>query len=135
MRACLSELLPGTEPVFFPIAREMISWLGEHLGDAVLISLDHDLPISRQEGRTVDCGSGREVADFLASMAPTCPVIVHSSNGNCAPGMYFVLKGAGWPCTRVYPSDDTSWITHDWAGQIERYLAAGWIRITREGRE
>jgi len=93
----------------------MITWLGDHIGDVALMSLDHDLPIRRDAGRSIDCGTGREVADFLASMPPTCPVIVHSSNNQCAPGMYFGLKHAGWTCTRIYPGDDTSWVAHDWA--------------------
>src|SRR5258708_32047364 len=80
MRMCMAEALPGVEVVFFENAQEMIVWLGEHLGNVVLISLDHDLPLRNDESKTIDCGTGRQVADYLASLLPTCPVIVHSSN-------------------------------------------------------
>ena len=76
MRACLDELLPGAAAAFFEDAMQMIAWLGRHLGDVVLISLDHDLPLRADRGRTVDCGTGRQVADYLASVPPICPVIV-----------------------------------------------------------
>jgi hypothetical protein len=127
MRACLEEVLPGAGIVVFEVAAEMIAWLGAHLGEVVLISLDHDLPLRDDDGRTVDCGSGREVADFLAPLAPTCPVIVHSSNQYCAPGMYFALKEAGWPVSRVCPMDDLEWVKRDWAARVTRYVLEGWI--------
>jgi len=127
MRACLEEVLPGARNVFFEVAGEMIEWLGAHLGEVALISLDHDLPLRDGEGRRVDCGSGREVADFLASMPPTCPVIVHSSNNYCAPGMYFALKEGGWPVSRVCPMDDLAWVRRDWAARVMRYVREGWL--------
>jgi len=71
MRACVTETLPGIEVVVFDDAREMIGWLGRNLGDVVLTSLDHDLPLRGHEGKTIDCGTGREVADYLASVPPT----------------------------------------------------------------
>ncbi len=102
MRACLTETLPGAEVVVFDDARKMIAWLGQNLGEVVLIALDHDLPLRNHEGKAIDCGTGRQVADYLASVPPTCPVIVHSSNNFFAPGMSFALKDAGWPVSRVY---------------------------------
>ena len=88
MRACLAEVLPGFEPVFFDDAGRMIAWLDDHLGEVVLVSLDHDLPITRSaDGGVVDCGDGRMVADYLATRTPTCPVIVHTSNHLAAPGV------------------------------------------------
>ena len=127
MRACLAEILPGIELIFFEHAQEMIAWLGEHLGQVVLLSLDHDLPLRDQGGEAIDCGTGRQVADFLASLPPTCPVIVHSSNNFFAPGMFFALKDTGWRCSRVYPSDDTAWIATSWADQVRQYVRDGWI--------
>jgi hypothetical protein len=127
MRACLAETLPGIGVVFFEDAQKMIAWLAEHLGEVVLISLDHDLPLRTQEGRTIDCGTGRQVADYLASVPPTCPVIVHSSNGHCAPGMVFALTDACWPCSCVYPCNDTAWVVGAWADQVRQYAQDGWI--------
>jgi hypothetical protein len=125
MRTSLDETLPGIEAVFFEDAQKMIAWLSERLGEIVLISLDHDLPLRDHEGMAIDCGTGRHVADYLASFPPTCPVIVHSSNNNCASGMFFALKDAGWPVSRVYPSDDTRWIADSWARQIRRLVGDG----------
>jgi DNA-binding NtrC family response regulator len=129
MRACLTETRPGVEVVVFEDAQEMIAWLGENLGEVVLISLDHDLPLRKNDAEAIDCGTGRQVADYLASVAPTCPVIVHSSNDNCATGMFFALTDAGWPCSRVYPCDDTAWIATAWAEQVRQYLRDGFIKI------
>ena len=64
MRACLPELLPGHAPAFFDNAGEMIAWLGDHMQEVVLISLDHDLPLRQERGgQAVDAGTGRAVAD------------------------------------------------------------------------
>lgn len=100
----------------------MIEWLCDRRGEVILIPLDHDLPIRQIEGQTIDSGTGRQVADYLATCDPTCPVIVHSSNNYFSPVMMFVLEDAGWPCRRVYPSDDLDWITSDWAEQARRLL-------------
>jgi hypothetical protein len=131
MRPCLAEALPGLEAVFFANAAEMIAWLGQHLGQVLLISLDHDLPLRDVEGQPIDCGTGRDVADYLASLPPTCPVIVHSSNDVCATGMFFAMKDADWPCSRVYPCDDTAWIGDAWAEQLRRYVRDGCITCSR----
>ena len=123
MRARLAELLPAYEPVFFDNAAEMVAWLDERLPEVVLISLDHDLPLRQvRDGREVDPGTGREVADFLASLPPTCPVIVHSSNDYFAPGMVCALSDGRWPCWRVYPFDEHCWVRQVWSRQIEHLL-------------
>jgi hypothetical protein len=127
MQICLAAVLPGVDVVVFEDAQEMIVWLGQNLAEVVLISLDHDLPFRDHEGRSIDCGTGRQVADYLASVPPTCPVIVHSSNNFFAPGMFFALKDAGWPVSRVYPCDDTAWVAGTWAEQVRQYICDGWI--------
>lgn len=129
MKAVLPEVLPGVESVFFEDAQPMIDWLLQHLAEVILISLDHDLPLWDLAGQSIDCGTGRQVADYLASMPPTCPVIVHSSNLTCASGMFFALKDAGWPCIRVYPCEDVSWVGGAWAEQLRRYVQEGWIKL------
>ena len=128
MTAVLRELVPTARTIFFEDARQTLSWLAEHLGETDLISLDHDLPIRRDgENRVIDCGTGRQVADYLATLPPTCPVIVHSSNVPCGDGMAAVLRAAGWPCRRVYPRDDLAWIDDQWAEAVRDYIRAGWI--------
>jgi hypothetical protein len=126
MRACLAEVLPQHEAVFFDNADEMIAWLKEHLPEVMLISLDHDLPLWQlRDGQQVDPGAGRMVADYLSTLEPTCPVIIHSSNENSAPGMMRVLHDAGWPHHRVYPCDDNQWIRNAWIGEIRCHLQPG----------
>src|SRR4051812_34305857 len=114
MRSCAEEFLPSLPLVFFDNAFEMVAWLEQHLHEVALISLDHDLPLRDGEGKSIDCGDGRMVADYLTQLAPTCPVIVHSSNNDCAVGMYFALERAGWPTKRVVPFDDLAWVERDW---------------------
>ena len=95
----------------------------------LLISLDHDLPLRRDaNGALIDCGNGRNVVDYLSSRDPTCPVIVHSSNAACADGMMFALTDGGWPCVRVYPRDDVSWVRDAWAEEIRSLITRGWLR-------
>lgn len=127
MQACLAKIIPSIQITFFENAHEMIAWLHNHLSEAVLISLDHDLPLRVDEGKTIDYGTGRQVADYLASMPPTCPVIVHSSNDVCAQGMYFELTHAGWHCRRIYPRDGEAWIPNAWAEQVRQFIADRWI--------
>lgn len=127
MTTVLREVLPAAPSIFFESAHEMLRWLAEHLHKAELISLDHDLPIRRDsENRLVDCGTGREVAEYLAKLPPTCPVIVHSSNATCADAMAAVLREGGWPCRRVHPRDDLAWVRHEWAEAVRDYVRDGW---------
>ena len=128
MRACLTEALPGCGSIFFDNAFEMMAWLKEHMGEVALISLDHDLPLTDAQGKLIDCGDGRMVADFLATLPPTCPVIVHSSNAWCAPGMYFALEGNGWPTARVVPYEDDRWVREAWKPLLVKWVAEGWIK-------
>jgi hypothetical protein len=119
MRACLSNSLPEFEQVYFESAPHMRDWLDAHLAEVVLISLDHDLPIDR------DCGTGRDIADYLAGLPPTCPVIVHTSNEYFAPEMMFALSDSGWPVRRVYPHDDHDWVAAGWLNAILEFIDAG----------
>lgn len=122
MRRLLAQMLPTADPIFFLNAREMINWLGEHLSEVALISLDHDLPLYEEDGRSIDCGTGRQVVDFLATTSATCPVVVHSSNLDCAAGMVFALRDTGWTCSRVHPRDDLAWIADEWMRCVAQHL-------------
>lgn len=131
MRSCLSTLLPQYECVVFDNAAEMIAWLDDHLHHVVLVSLDHDLPLHQiRSGQPADAGTGRMVANHLAALAPTCPVIVHTSNENFGPGMMRVLNDGGWTHCRIYPHGDCDWIGTAWRDSIQRYIDSGWIFAT-----
>ena len=126
MRPCLVRLLPQYEHAFFDNASEMIAWLPDHLHETVLISLDHDLPLRQvRNGQLVDAGTGRQVADYLATVPPVSPIIVHTSNEHFAPGMMWVLSDAGWYCRRIYPDAYHAWLGLAWSQEIRRMVASG----------
>jgi hypothetical protein len=121
MKACLAVALPGVSSIFFESALEMVAWLGTHQAEVILISLDFDLPIKRNEdGTLIDYGDGAIVADYLASVPPTCPIVIHSSNAVGAFRMDTTLRAAGWPTFRVYPADDLAWIDDSWIREIRK---------------
>ena len=66
------------------IAKQMIKELPLFLDHATIISLDHDL--YRHEQNDPEPGTGREVANYLATLKPICPIIIHSTNTDAAWG-------------------------------------------------
>ncbi len=123
MRRCLADRFYTFEPHLFDDARETICFLDEHLGDTLVISLDHDLELKPgPDGQLIDPGTGRAVADFLATREPTCPVILSTTNTLAASAMADQLRGAGWETYRVVPFDDLRWIETDWFFAIRRAL-------------
>ena len=108
---------------FFDSARHLIEWLEAHLTEVDLMSLDHDLHmLSGTDGRLVDPGDGRDVAAWLAVRKPTCPVIVHTSNGPAASAMRFTLESAGWHVSRVIPDADLAWVEAEWLPVLQTLL-------------
>ncbi len=82
---------------FFDSAPEAIRFLQDHLNETILICLDHDLEMTKgPDGTWVDAGTGREVADFLASRQPVCAVVIHTTNSAARVGMLTVLQDAGY---------------------------------------
>jgi hypothetical protein len=123
MTACLSNRLPGYHVVTFDNAPDMVDWLREHLGDASLMCLDHDLgPNRSRNGEVFDPGTGRDVADYLATRSPICPVLIHTTNSLAAPGMAMVLDDSRWLHSRVVPYNDLEWVTADWIGEVREAL-------------
>ena len=124
MRDALAESLPNSQAVFFEQASEMIRWLGDHLAEVVLVSLDHDLPLRQVDGELIDFGTGRQVVNRLIAKPCTCAVIVHSSNVAAATGMLMALRDADWLTAQVIPRDDLAWIRRDWIPTVTRLLAS-----------
>jgi hypothetical protein len=111
------------QAVYFDDAQQMIGYLKANLQNVHLISLDHDLAIEvNAEGKLVDFGTGREVADHLAQQSPCCPIIIHSSNATAAVGMQLILKDAGWRVYRAAPYGDLEWIPACWHRAIRKAL-------------
>jgi hypothetical protein len=124
MKSRLLACEPQYHVVTFDNARDMIAWLTEHLEEIVLICLDHDLGPNRvRDGKVFDPGTGRDVADYLATCRPTCPVLIHTTNSLAAPGMAMVLDDAGWKQSRVAPYNDLEWVRGAWIGEVSNVLS------------
>ena len=107
----------GIEIIDWADARKMIAELPAHLASADLISLDHDLaPI-----HDIEPGDGLDVAKYLATLPPACPVIIHTSNGIRGDAMAGELELAGWRHYLVAPLGD-DWIEADWHRVVKRAL-------------
>jgi hypothetical protein len=109
----------GVELVSWPDANVMLMEMGPLLPTASLISLDHDLfPF-----RDIDPGDGLDVAKYLATLPPACPVIVHTSNRLRGDATEGELDLAGWTYRRVAPIGD-DWIEVDWLRVAKRLMKA-----------
>lgn len=126
MRRCVALLGGSAECVFRDNAPDMIALLERRAAETALvslISLDHDLGPNREiEGESIDPGTGRDVADWLAGNGPTSPVLVHSSNGFAARGMVFVLEEAGRRTDRIVPYCDLDWVEASWLPAVLNML-------------
>ena len=123
IQARLCESFPQYKHVPFDNAPDMIDWLRAHLPKVAAISLDHDLGPNRQRGGEVfDPGTGRDVADFLATCPPRCPMIIATTNSFARPGMELVLHNAGWQTFKVLPSGDLEWIDKGWTAALRTIL-------------
>ena len=126
MKRCLTGNQLGDNVVIFDNAPKMIAWLGQFASHAALICLDHDLGPNRTiDGRPFDPGIGRDVANYLGTIKPVCPVIVHTTNSLAAPGMKMVLDDAEWNHTAVVPYDDIRWIREAWIDAVKAALRPG----------
>ena len=123
MLECLSDRFSQYDVRFFVTAGEMIAHLRANLHLALAIALDHDLDlIPIDPRRNIDPGSGRDVADFLATLRPVCPVLIHSTNAPAAFGMQRELQDAGWKSDRVIPSDGERWIRNEWLVRLRNLI-------------
>ena len=133
MRACIADRFYTFDAHFFDNVAEMIAFLETNLADTLVISLDNDLDLKPgPNGRAVDVGEGRQVAEFLAGRAPVCPVVIHTSNSDAAVSMTETLRASGWKTRRVVPMDDTKWVEDDWFFAMRRALV-GPIKRNRSG--
>ena len=101
---------------FFKSCRAMQEAIdAEGLADVALISLDHDLEmLPGPEGRMIDPGTGVDMAEWLATQQPKCPVIVQTTNTTGGREMVRLLRQARWHVDRVVPHDGEAWILSTW---------------------
>jgi CheY-like chemotaxis protein len=123
MADCLADRFHQYERRFFETSSEAIRFLDQHLSETIVIALDHDLELKEaQQGQLVDGGTGREVADFLASKSPVCTVLIHSTNSAAVQGMEMVLQEAHWETKRIIPWGDLEWIPSQWLRAIRQAI-------------
>jgi hypothetical protein len=123
MRDRLADRFHQFEHIFFDSSNEMIDYLKAHLDNVIALSLDHDLLLKVDDaGNTYDPGTGRDVADYLATVPPLFPVIIHTTNHSGAVGMEAVLQEAGWQACRVSPFGDLEWVHESWFPAIRRAI-------------
>ena len=64
-----------------------------------------------------------DVAKVLSSLAPSCPVIVHTSNADAGWSMVNELKHSGWSVERAGPVGmGTEWVQTVWAPVVRRMM-------------
>ena len=115
MRDCIEDRFSQYPVRFFATAAEMLWYLQLHLDEILAVSLDHDLEfIPGADERLFDPGTGRDVADYLATQPPTCPVVIHTTNCAAGVGMQQTLQDAGWRTVCVMPYGDLEWIPEVW---------------------
>jgi hypothetical protein len=125
MQALLTAHFPTCEHFFCDEAELFIAWLRMNLADTLFISLDHDLELKPTgDGRWFDPGTGRMVADFLATCAPACPIIIHSTNRDAVIGMEMQLQERGWSVDIVTPYSDLVWIVEAWWPAVRRCVVS-----------
>ncbi len=107
----------GVDLISWPDAHLMLGEIGGLLSGAALIALDHDL----EPTGSSDPGDGLMVAKHLATLAPTCPAVIHTSNGVRGDAMEGEFELAGWTYHRVHPFGD-DWIEADWYRTVRRVL-------------
>lgn len=105
-------------------AFEAISYLQFNLDRIRLISLDHDLMPHESRCGNLGIACGCFVADFLAMMSPSCPVMIHTSNEAGAVAMKYRLIKKGWNVVwvKTESSFPDNWIGSLWKDQALKAL-------------
>ena len=125
---CKRSLIDPNVSAFHDV-KSILAWLTGHLDKAQLICLDDDLGIRRRRyHKSEPNGNGLEVAAYLATRKPTCPVIIHAADQDTAAEMAKLLDDAGWTTEEVSPSCDPKWIRNEWIPKVQELLASERVR-------
>jgi hypothetical protein len=135
MQKSLRDRFHQYEIVLFDNAQLMCAYLESHLENTLIIALDHDLELLMQpNGVCADPGTGRAVAEFLASKTPICPIVIHTTNTAAGDGMEFLLRDANWETHRVHPFGDLEWISSKWFRTVRNAIVGTARRATGEAQ-
>lgn len=116
--ATLHDIDPALPLIVWRDAQTMIREVNQHLPEAKIISLDHDLePLDGSP----DPGDGLDVVKYLVSQPVVRPVIIHTSNRERSTWMAGEFDLAGWRHWRVAPLGD-NWIELDWKRRVRKLL-------------
>jgi hypothetical protein len=96
------------------------AWLRGALPGLKLLSLDGDLFLCTT---CPDPGTGVDVAEFLATQPPTCPVILHTANATKADAMNAALTRSKWTVIRADPLEP-DWMKLQWIPAARRALSS-----------
>ncbi|MHC4926864.1 MAG: SMI1/KNR4 family protein, partial [Planctomycetota bacterium] len=66
--------------------------------------------------------TGKDIAYYLETQKPTCPVIIHTTNSFGRDAMKFTLQDVGWDTTVIRPSAEISWINDSWFNAVSKAL-------------
>lgn len=113
MEQILWSVLPLVKFEVVNTAPEMLALIQSRLSESFAVSLDHDLYVSG----TDDPGDGLQVASYLSSQQPSCPVIIHTSNSVQSRQMQGVLESEGWD-VRLAGAIGENWIESDWITEV-----------------
>jgi ADP-ribosylglycohydrolase len=119
-KEAVRELGPDWQIRAWRDAPSMLAECEDYFSETHLISLDHDL--NPQPGATCDPGTGLHIAKMLGSHFPFCPVIIHSTNADCAWSMHNELRFGGWTVERYGPIGD-DWFRKIWLPKARELLA------------
>ncbi len=111
---------PGLKFMHWHNAHTMIRECPPYLHSCRLISLDHDLDPEPGMG---DPGDGLLMAKFLAPLRPTCPILIHTSNGDGARRMVGEFELEGIAARTILPLG-ADWIERFWRAKMEESLTA-----------
>ena len=110
--------LDRAQPLFWDSAKDMITAIPRHLDNVGAISLDYDLvPYSESTGEP---GTGLDVCNYLATIEPVCPVILHTSNNEAVWPMIFKLSEGRW---------ESEWLRHDQVGEL--WIGKSWLPMIK----
>ena len=116
--AVLMACAPACKFLHWRNAHRMIRECPPYLASCRLICLDHDLDCVAGES---DPGDGLDVARYLAPLQPSCPIVIHSSNGDRATRMLGEFQLHECRVQAILPLGP-DWIENFWRQRVERLL-------------